>query len=69
MQDYRDLALADAAGDHVDLEAQLVSALAEAASYRSMFLLTLAAWRADRERLDRCGKCLRRCLGVDDDER
>jgi hypothetical protein len=66
--DDRDLALLDAADDHVRLTAALRHALDDVSTFKTLFLLTLIAWNADRQRLERSKATIRNFLGFDADE-
>ena len=65
--DHRDIALEDMAADHVRLEADLMQAVADLATYRSIALLGLAGWQAEHHRLFLAEKQIQHLMGIDDE--
>lgn len=64
--DFLDLALSDAALDHVLIEEQLIAALVEAVTYRQMLTVCLALLSEREIRCQAQERRIRQLLGVND---
>lgn len=59
-----DLVIDALVGECAIQDDQAVAALAEAATYRELYLLALAGWQADKQRLDGATERLKQLAGL-----